>query len=134
MDTTDLIEQAFPDQTLRQGRSLYVQQATAFAVVRFCRDHGIAILGLEAFAADGRSLRPRLDRIADFSELEPTDWTRYVDATTRSAELVLSAWDEEALLVDFTLAVQEGSGTVTIRSAQGPAADGASATPDASRP
>jgi hypothetical protein len=105
MDPEALIQQTLAGRTTCRGGTLYVEREAALDVVRLSRTHGIPILGFEGVIIEDATMTPRLDLIADFSELERRTTDEWADASARSAERVLSQWDPEpGLYITFVFA------------------------------
>ena len=87
---------------LFSGRSaIYVGIGWAPEVAQWVAARGLIILGLEGFDCDGAHLFPRLDRIADLSDV--TDPERSAEAATS----LVRQWRRDVQWIDFVLAPAE---------------------------
>lgn len=95
---------------LRTGSgALYPSVGAAIAALDWLEAHNAVVLGFDGFDTDGRYLRPRLDRIADFSQDLPADWTERVRLTISAARSTLAAWND-LQFVDLVVDESEDSG------------------------
>lgn len=96
--------------TSPQGE-FYLPASAAAEYLDACSRAGLAIAGVEAFQRDGVNLKPRLDLIADFSELLATSsetWTTVAASSIGEAlHFVRSVVGEQSALWLSFVAVAE---------------------------
>ena len=91
---SDHLEHDVQGLVLRSGTDLYPSVATAIAELEWLELHNTVVLGFDGLDTDGRYIRPRLDRIADFSRDLPDEWTERVRLTINAARSTLTDWDD----------------------------------------
>jgi hypothetical protein len=91
---SDHLEHEVQGLVLRSGTNLYPGVATAIAALDWLEAHNAVVLGFDGLDTDGRHIRPRLDRIADFSRDLPADWTERVRLTISAARSTLGTWND----------------------------------------
>lgn len=99
--STDLIaelQHELRPMLLISGRSAYIGIGGAPEVARWITDHQLTIIGFEGFDCDGEHLYPRLDFIADFSELANPE------ESSRAATALLTEWRGQVQWIDFVVA------------------------------
>ncbi len=57
-------------------------------------DLGLAVLGIEGFVLDGKSVCPQLDMIADYSPRAPTSWESHREARATAALRFAQAYEQ----------------------------------------
>jgi len=91
---SDHLERDVQGLVLRSSTKLYPSVATAIAELDWLEAHNAVVLGFDGLDTDGRYIRPRLDRIADFSMDLPADWSERVRLTIGAARSTLAAWND----------------------------------------
>jgi hypothetical protein len=104
----------FQEAGFSSGSEFYVRADTAAAYLDACEQHGLVILGVEAFERRGDKLKPRLDLVADFSSLLDSngDWKEAIAASHREAlRFLAEVVKENSGLVINVAAVEPGTYT-----------------------
>lgn len=87
---------------LDSGSTTYIGIGKSIDVARWLHERGYAILGLEGVKADGRSIIPSVDHIADFTDLGGQ--SGQVSKALRAAVNILRQWEAETVeFVDFVV-------------------------------
>jgi hypothetical protein len=104
----DLYLRELPEIVLRSHGRLYPSVSAALKAIDWVESHSLVILGFDGLDTDGERIRPRLDRIADFSrDPEPTaiegTWDEQVAASCASARATLTRWLGDVQFVDLSV-------------------------------
>ncbi len=112
MSTVDDVRFLFSDAGFVSGTEFYVRADAAAAYVDECARRGLVVLGLEAFDRQEGRLKPRLDLIADFSNLVDSKkaWSEAVATSHAEAlQFLKDAVGEDSGLVVNVVAADTGS-------------------------
>lgn len=90
----DYLKQGIEGLVLKSGSSCYPSVGAALSALDWLEAHNCVVLGFEGFSTDGHTLRPRLDRIADFSEELPAPWRDRVRKSIAASRTILAQWDD----------------------------------------
>jgi hypothetical protein len=106
---SDHLEHDVQGLVLRSGANLYPGVATAMIALDWLEAHNVVVLGCDGLDTDGRHIRPRLDRIADFSRDLPVEWAERVRLTISAARSTLANWND-VQFVDLVVDEAEDAG------------------------
>jgi hypothetical protein len=94
---------------LRSGPDLYPGVQLALDALPWLEERSIVVLGCDGLDTDGQWIRPRLDRIADFSGLldKHSEWRDRVRLSLHEARRLLTEWLGDVQFVDFALVAED---------------------------
>lgn len=104
MNQEEFLFARFSPQAIRSGGELYFYPSDAQTFLREAEALDFAVAGLEAFDHVEGKLRPRLDRIADYSAAPTAAWEEY----RRDTHLLAQSWlkalsGDEIAVVNITV-------------------------------
>jgi len=89
MVTEQGLREAFAARSLVRGSEQYFAPGAALAFMDACTEHDLAPVGIEGFDVRRAEVSPRLDQIADFSELAAEPWTVFKEKALATARTFL---------------------------------------------
>jgi hypothetical protein len=82
--------QSFGRKGVKSGEELIVFKEYCREFVRECENAGFAVLGIEGFfLLQNGHVKPNLDEIADFSDVQAGSWDEYREACSKAADLFI---------------------------------------------
>ena len=90
MVTEQDLREAFATRSLVRGGEQYFDRENAVAFMAACAENDLAPVGLEGFDVRGATVSPRLDQIADFSNLTAPSWTELKEKAVAAARAFLN--------------------------------------------
>jgi hypothetical protein len=110
MDTSDdqrlaLVWQSVPDAIRISGGERYIPCRAAGRLLDACLSQGVAVIGIEALAAEKAGLVPLMDKIADYSSLLAPGrvWDEVVAESVGLARAFADSIPDPSYLLCFTL-------------------------------
>ncbi len=94
---TDEPHREFDGRKFESGADTFIHAEVALEFIRFCRERGVVVLGIEGFVRNEGGVTSRLDMISRFRVCEPT-WSdkvqAYAEASARMIRSILEERDE----------------------------------------
>jgi hypothetical protein len=101
--TQQQLEANFTGRALLSGGEQYFDIPTSFDFIESCGKNGFAVIGVEGFEIIEGKLAPRMDLIADFSELNAPIWSEFMDCANHSAISFAKEIENRSVLLGFTI-------------------------------
>lgn len=93
---------------IERGGELYLPPVQALEFSRRCREASLCVVGVECFERAGENVRPRLDLVADWSDVDAATWAARVRACHASTVTFLQRLPAEPpLLVTLTVLAED---------------------------
>ena len=95
----------FASRSIRLGNETFYPLETVIELIRYCSDHGLAVLGLEGFSYRDGTVVARLDRTVDFADWRPAGNEDRREGNDQILD-ILREWTDENDLV-FVVFLEE---------------------------
>jgi hypothetical protein len=101
--TEQELQERFSDRSIRRGGERYFDVGVGSDYIDACVENDFAIIGIEGFDMVNDALAPRMDLIADFSELTAPTWREFKDHSIRSARAFVNQIHDSSVLLNFAV-------------------------------